>query len=548
VDGAHEASIDARVSLLSNGLLVPFCGQDSWLVGISFDYGLSNSGNLRFVVGVALLVGDATQPRLNPQFPILMNATFRPLVKPRLLMDDDGHNIFSTLSDDYIKDIDEAVGDCPPNVTTYLLCCGAGKFYYPTKVSKVDPRCKQLIAEHEKGHDPFKYFMERLKAAGKETCVSFRMNDVHNPEDEDEWNLPSVRKTHPECIVDLPAVKRGDPDWFNFGVDYSHPAVPPYFGKLFAELLENYPMDGIQLDWMRFPCHLSGTPEEVWAKRDHLTRFVATIRELTNAKGVKLFVRVPTSLAGCRVLGTDVVEWVQRGLVDAVTAGPFLTSDFFMPIHEIRSAMGESAVPIYASIECQHGFQYHNYESTRAVATGLYESGADGISMFNFPTQGRHFHQEVYSSYIEGLENPATACRKPLLFSVAHRRVRKEMDLPGILPVTVEAGGSFEITLRVPAAALPAWRARLLLVTKADCRATLNGEAIESFKRLRAPELFLEYNFDADQSAGLARPRRAHCRSFRFAPELLQAGDNRLVIHNEGQAPFYLERVNLGLW
>jgi hypothetical protein len=65
---------------------------------------------------------------------------------------------------------------------------------------------------------------------------------------------------------------------------------------------------------------------------------------------------------------------------------------------------------------------------------------------------------------------------------------------------------------------------------------------------LRAPELVLEYNFDADQSAGLARPRRAHCRSFRFAPELLQAGDNRLVIHNDGQASFYLERVNLGLW
>ena len=38
-----------------------------------------------------------------------MNTPFRPLVQPRLLLDDDGHNVFSTLSTDYRKDIDEAV-------------------------------------------------------------------------------------------------------------------------------------------------------------------------------------------------------------------------------------------------------------------------------------------------------------------------------------------------------------------------------------------------------------------------------------------------------
>ncbi|MCF7734218.1 MAG: hypothetical protein K9M98_02760 [Cephaloticoccus sp.] len=477
-----------------------------------------------------------------------MKPTFRPLVEPRLLLDDDGHNVFSTLSEDYRKDIEEAVAECPPKVTTYLLCCGAGKFYYPTKVAAVDPRCKQLVAEHARGNDPFGYFLQRLKAAGKETCVSFRMNDVHNPEDADEWNLPLVRKQHPDCIVGRAAVERGDPDWFNFGLDYSHPAVPPHFLKIFAELLENYPMDGLQLDWMRFPCHLSGTPEEVWAKREHLTNFVATIREMTNARGVKLFVRVPSSLAGCRVLGTDVVAWVLGGLVDAVTMAPFLTSDFFMPIQEMRAAMGHPAVPIYATIECQHGFQYHNAESVRAVATGLYESGADGISMFNFPTQGRHFNQDVYASAVEGIEHPATACRKPLLFSVAHRRVRKEMDLPGILPVTLEIGEAKTIALRVPAAALPAWRARLLVQTSGNCGVALNGVEVEAFQRPRAPELFLEYTFDATQPAGLARPTREESRSFRLPADLLQAGDNQLVLRNAGDTFLHVLRINLGLW
>ena len=477
-----------------------------------------------------------------------MNPSFRHLTEPRILLDDDGHNVFSLLSEDYVKDVDEAVADCPPNVTTYLLCCGAGRYYYPTKVGKVDPRCRQLVKEHARGHDPFGYFMARLRAAGKETFASFRMNDVHNPEDADGWNLPVVREQHPECIVDQAAVDRGDHDNMNFSLDYSHPAVPPYFLRIFTELLANYPMDGIQLDWMRFPRHLSGTTEEVWAKREILTRFTADIRAMTNAKGIKLFVRVPTSLAGCKVLGTDVVEWTRRGLVDAVTAGAFLTSDYFMPIHEIRAAMGAHAVPIYATIEAQHGFQWQTAESVRGLCTGLYESGADGISMFNFPVTGRHLNHEVYAGMMEGIEDPATACRKPLLFSVAQRRVRKEMDLPGILPVTLAAGESFTVALRVPQAALPAWRARLLLQTGGDVRATLNGVAIEAYQRLRAPELFLEYTYDADQPAGLARPCREDCRSFRFAPDLLRAGDNELVVHNDTDQPLHLWRINLGLW
>jgi hypothetical protein len=477
-----------------------------------------------------------------------MHPSFRRLNEPRILLDDDGHNVFSQLGEDYTKDIDEAVEDCPPNVSTYLLCCGAGRFYYPTKVGKVDPRCRQLVKEHAKGNDPFGYYLGRLRASGKETFVTFRMNDVHNPEDADGWNLPMVREQQPDCIVDQAAIDRGDHDNMNFALDYSHPAVPPYFVRYFAEVLANYQMDGIQLDWMRFPRHLSGTPQEVWAKRDHLTRFMAEIRAMTNAKGIKLFARVPTSLAGCRVLGTEVVEWTRLGLVDAVTAGAFLTSDYFMPIAEMRAAMGAHAVPIYATIEGLHGFQWQSAESVRGLCTGLYESGADGISMFNFPLTGRGLNQEVYAGMIAGIGDPATACRKPLLFSVTQRRWRKDVDLPGILPVTLAVGETFTVALRVPPAALPAGRARLLLQTGGDVRATLNGQALECFQRARAPELFLEYTYDADQPAGLARPRREECRSFRFAPDLLRAGDNELVVHNDTDRPLHLWRINLGLW
>ena len=96
----------------------------------------------------------------------------------RLLLDNDGNSTFSTLSPDFKRDIDEVVSACPPNITTYLLCPGAGRYYYPTQVGETDPRCTQLALEHAQGRDPFGYFLQRLKAAGKETFVTIRTNDV----------------------------------------------------------------------------------------------------------------------------------------------------------------------------------------------------------------------------------------------------------------------------------------------------------------------------------------------------------------------------------
>ena len=88
-------------------------------------------------------------------FALPLVAADPPARQHRFLLDHDGHAQFSTLTADYRADIDERVKEIPPNVTTFLLCCGAGRFYFPTKVGLVDPRLKQLNAEHAKGNDPF---------------------------------------------------------------------------------------------------------------------------------------------------------------------------------------------------------------------------------------------------------------------------------------------------------------------------------------------------------------------------------------------------------
>ena len=467
----------------------------------------------------------------------------------RLLLDHDGHSTFSTLSPDFRRDIDEVVAACPPNVTTYLLCPGAGRYYFPTKVGETDPRCTQLAAEHAAGRDPFGYFLGKLKAAGKETFVTVRMNDVHEPTAADEWNLPKVRREHPDAIVDAAAVARGDTDWRNWALDYSRPEVRAFMLAIIDELLERYAFDGMQLDWMRFPRHLAGTRDEVWAKRELMTEFVAEVRARCRAKGRQLIVRVPTSVAGCRELGIDVVTWSRRGLVDAVSTSHFLNTDFFQPIAEMRAALGERPVPIYGGFDLEHGAQRHSPESLRAAVTGLYASGADGINIFNFPCWIEKVGAVPYD-WLLGLEAPATAARKPLLFSVPTTRFRRVYELPGLLPAKVASGGTLRLPLPVPPAALPAARARILVTgvshAAKDFAVKLNGRPLEWLPKQKSPELFVEFVGPGDLPG--RRPAPEASRTYRFDPALLKSGDNVLELINGPAGAAEVQTVNLGLW
>lgn len=481
--------------------------------------------------------------------PLPLVAADPPSRQHRLLADHDGHAQFSTLTADYRADIDERVRELPPNLTTFLLCCGAGRFYYPTKVGLVDPRLKQLNAEHAKGNDPFGYFLGKIHATGRETFITFRMNDVHNPSDADGWNTPLVRVQHPDVIVRPEAAARGDPEWMNWSLDYSRPEVAAYIRAMLTEVVERYAksMDGLQLDWMRFPRHLSGVGDEVWDKREHLTRIVEMARALTKARGVKLSVRVPSSLRGCRVLGADVADWVKRDLVDFVTVSEFLDTDFTMPIGEFREAFGPR-MPIYASVEIEHGWQHHNAESLRGAATGLYASGADGISLFNFIGHG-DFGVVPYE-WIAGLESPEAAARKPLLFSLPVNKYRKEMDQPAVLPVQIPAHSTVTLALTVPPRALPAWRTRLLLNTDAPLAVSVGGQALEWVPTIHPTELFLEFIVPPNNYSNVSshRPTRDQSQLYRFDPAVLQAGANTLELRNETDKPIEVRRVNLGLW
>ena len=311
-----------------------------------------------------------------------------------------------------------------------------------------------------------------------------------------------------------------------------------------------YDFDGLELDWMRFPRHLSGGPEEVWEKRGVITEFTAQVRELLEGSGKKIFLsaRVPNNLAGCRYVGLDIAEWTRQGLVDFLVACPFLTSDYSPPIGELREELGDSPVPIYGGMDVNIGTQLHCRESYRAVALSLFDSGADGIYLFNFPCCWPPYLGAIPYDWLAGLDDPQGCAVKPLLFALSYQRARTpNVDLPGVLPVSLPAGGEVELTLQLPAAALPAHRALVLVHSGGDVALAVNGQVVPELTCLRPAELFVEH-IDNQHGFDRYRPGPGECRVFQPPTSLLRAGANRLRLTNKRGTDLEIRRVNLGLW
>ena len=471
----------------------------------------------------------------------------------RFLLDNDCTNFTHTMSEDVTSAVQETIRECPPNVTTYLLCTGAGSCYWPTKIGHVYPRARGLSAAHRRGLDPIRMVLEGLKAAGKEAFLTYRMNDVHNPTDPDQWNTPRIRRENPECIVGLKEVRQGRAEGMSYCLDYGRDEVRTFVLELIKEQLSLYGdiIDGFQLDWMRFPRHLSGAPDEVWEKRSVITEFTKQVRMLISGtrRDLLLCARVPTTPAGRRRMGFHIDEWARQGLVDALVVCPFLTTDWTIPISEFRDLLGGSDMPIYAGFDFVFGNQSHFPESLRGICSSLYDCGADGIYMFNFPCWIEYLAARPYH-WLVGLDSPETAAAKPLLLAVDHKNNRiPGVDRDGVLPSSIAPQQELRVTLHVPALALPAWRAVCLLHSHGNVELRTDG-CLQPQIRFGQPaavthrsEIFLEFVVDRD-----TRPAREDCRVFTVDPASLRAGWSRLTIANTTSGELEIDRVNLALW
>ncbi len=254
----------------------------------------------------------------------------------------------------------------------------------------------------EQGHDAMGIAVERAKQQGMEVFLSFRMNEVHGVDTPDvfPYNLILSRywREHPEHWIGTPGDElsqlhqdilgpRTSPvvgKWLPGGLNFAHEEVRQRRFDQIEECLERYDVDGLELDFQRFPMFFKyGEEEQCLAVMTELIQRLRTLtRRIGDERGrpMLLSVRVMAKPEQNRAIGLDVFRWAEAGLVDFLIASHYLRNDFPLPVKEYRERMPQE-MPLYASIEVEP-----EADTYRTLARQLYADGVDGLMMFNYFT------------------------------------------------------------------------------------------------------------------------------------------------------------------
>jgi hypothetical protein len=319
---------------------------------------------------------------------------------------------------DKLKDTDvDAVMCCPTAWRTNLFPSEVDptwKRYRPGQPLSKFPSYDYILCYLHAGGDPVKDTLEACRRCGKDFFISYRMNDQHYVTDPSWPCHNDFWRDHPECWL-------GDSDTSPYTLkdnvrlfNYMLPPVREYYFTILQELCTNYDVDGIELDFQRFPKFFYA--REVVPGTAVMTAFVKRIRDLLNrlgearGKSLKLCVRVPETLAKCRQAGLDVPGWDAAGLVDMinVSSSYFHTMELDIEAFKVKTKRAK----IYGEMNyvtdqrtrpgAEHAFarRYTTLPAYYASALSLFCRGADGLSLFNYD----YVPSETRLSLTEGLK------------------------------------------------------------------------------------------------------------------------------------------------
>ncbi|MCP4643577.1 MAG: hypothetical protein GY851_24225, partial [bacterium] len=350
----------------------------------------------------------------------------------------------------------------------------------------------------DQGTDSLEIVVDWCRENDVEVFWSMRMNDVH-----DAWGawysphlFPPIKQEHPEWLLGTKEKRPLNGGWT--AVDFGHQEVRDLAFGFIEEVCQNYDVDGVQLDFFR---HLNyfrnpsmGKPasEEELGMMTDLIRRVRTMADEVGAKRgrpILISVRVPDSVEFCKLVGFDVVRWMEDDLIDIMTVSGYFRLN---PWETSVALAHEHNVPVWACIS-ESRFKDADAKKVRAStecyrgrAANVWDSGADSVYMFNFFNPASPLWNE--------LGEPATIAPLDKVFTTATRGygslsfwyeggegfMNRDIVEPGH-PRTLEAGEAEAITLCVGEAIAPDRQVTLKLRYKTAPKSiavTMNGEAL----------------------------------------------------------------------
>lgn len=254
------------------------------------------------------------------------------------------------------------------------------------------------------GDDPLQPILQFWKRDGRTFFFSMRMNDVHHGWFNWAHLWDNFRRTHRDLFLKPPTDKEWETEflpWFegkitkqpttstsSVAFDYSRAEVRTYYLETLREACRRYDLDGVELDWLRYPDLFRKGEVNVAIMTAFVRDVRAVLDEAAKRRGhsLRLLARLPVTPEQALSVGLDVEVWLKAGWLDAVIAGPG-TSFSSCPLERWVDLAHRHGVPVYGSMERQNRNNVPRYgspETLRAAIATLWEKGADGLYFFNF--------------------------------------------------------------------------------------------------------------------------------------------------------------------
>jgi hypothetical protein len=327
-------------------------------------------------------------------------------------------------------------------------------------------------------------------------------------------------------------------------VDFEHPDVEPRLVAIIQEVLQNYPIDGVELDFLRAPIFFrtayAGEPVTD-AQRGILTRLVRRIRTLVleesqrQGKPLLLAARVPVTTATCHRIGIDVQAWLQEKLLDLLALGGGYIA-FDLPVRELIELGHQHGVPVYPCVS-QSGLLYRppRGESSKqppeawfGAAARLWAEQADGIYTFNlFPGPGTDADREYARQVLTTIGSPEKLHAATIQYAMS--------DAGEWMPSHYWAKDAEEFSGSLPLALAPNDFTQTYMVVPEDLRgadihvtAELQVDFTGLSRNSQPTILFGSANFGPQSaSVEIAGVRRYTCR---VPLQAITQGNNRVMV------------------
>ena len=408
------------------------------------------------------------------------------------------------------------------------------------------------------GGDIVQRFIDRCRAKGQAAFISLRMNDAHHKEyvDPKPGDKPgssigmSVTRwyaEHPEHRIKPGSLRGAD-----LVLNWAEPEVRAQKIAMLHELINNYDLDGLELDFLRFYSYFCPeTPLE--QRRAIMTSFVQEVRKLLGPKKW-LCARVPCYLTALDELGLDLKTLVDAGLDMVNSSAHYFTTQQHDLAAIRKLTIGatlyfELCHTIWKGDKVQAGYDVFPFrratrEHLHTSAHLAYARGADGISLFNFAYYRQHGQGEGRGLFGEPPFEALKALREPqaLTKEPQHWFIASGWRSPGANPLPVPR----KLELNKPAKfnfdlAPPHGDACVRIqadknLEDSDWSAKFNGESISATENVSEP-------FAVPFPSMLARPEEL--RAWLVPAKLLSKGKNSLEVTLKSGEPLSILCVDL---